>query len=332
MRKRFFVAALVLMASAFIVFLATRPRRWPPLPNPNGYNDFLSAAMLVTGDPYAASTNTHEVFRDFMATNAEPLRLARLGLTRRCAVPTEGVGTNFSPILNDLAGLKRVGQLIAAEGKFAEQENRIPDAVQSYLTAIRYGNEMSRNGFIINRLVGIACEAMGFEPLVKLVPRLTCDQSRVIVAELEKMDRDGVTWKEIMHPEHRYLWADLKSSGNPLTVVSDWRDAQAAVKKAEQKHNRLNARLRLLTVELTLLCYQAEQGRVPERLEQLVPKYLQRVPEDPFSHRPLIYRPNGTNWLLYSVGIDGIDDGGKPVQRSVFGTVQKGDLFYDSPY
>jgi hypothetical protein len=94
--------------------------------------------------------------------------------------------------------------------------------------------------------------------------------------------------------------------------------------------------LRLLRVglaaELALRCYQSERGRVPMGLEQLVPHFLQRVPADPFSGRPLIYDPTGTHWLLYSVGEVGVDDGGKPVGRSVSGTVTRGDLFNDSPF
>jgi hypothetical protein len=93
------------------------------------------------------------------------------------------------------------------------------------------------------------------------------------------------------------------------------------------------AHLRLLTAELAARCYRSDQGRAPSSLEQLVPKYLQRVPLDPFNRgRPMIFLPQGTNWLLYSVGEDGVDDGGKRVGRSVSGTVTKGDLFYDSPY
>jgi hypothetical protein len=98
------------------------------------------------------------------------------------------------------------------------------------------------------------------------------------------------------------------------------------------RHKRIAAHLRLLIAELALRCYQSEQGRAPTNLEQLVPAYRQRVPTDPFSRRPMIYRPKGTNWLLYSVGEDGVDDGGKPVSRSAIGTITKGDLFYDSPY
>jgi hypothetical protein len=66
-----------------------------------------------------------------------------------------------------------------------------------------------------------------------------------------------------------------------------------------------------------------------------VPKYLQRVPSDPFSGHPLVCRPQGTTWLLYSVGPDRVDDGGKPMTRDNSGNgpvVYKGDLFYDSPW
>jgi hypothetical protein len=75
-----------------------------------------------------------------------------------------------------------------------------------------------------------------------------------------------------------------------------------------------------------------EQSRKPTELKQLVPEYLQRVPLDPFSGRPMVYRQQGSNWLLYSVGEDGVDDGGESVADSVPGTVRKGDLFYNSPY
>jgi hypothetical protein len=86
--------------------------------------------------------------------------------------------------------------------------------------------------------------------------------------------------------------------------------------------------LRLLAAELALRCYRSKHGQPPARLDDLVPALLKRVPLDPFSNRPMIYRPQGTNWLLYSVGTDGVDDGGKRAGRDIS---SKGDLFFDSP-
>ena len=89
---------------------------------------------------------------------------------------------------------------------------------------------------------------------------------------------------------------------------------------------------RLLAAELALRCYQSEKSRIPARLDNLVTNYLSKVPPDPFSGRPLIYRRQGTDWLLYSVGPDGVDDGGRSVGRAGAGTVTRRDLFYDSKY
>lgn len=69
----------------------------------------------------------------------------------------------------------------------------------------------------------------------------------------------------------------------------------------------------LALTDLAVRRFQLAQGRAPENLDQLVPKYLPRVPTDPFDGRPLRYRmtADGT-FTIYSVGHDGVDDGGNP--------------------
>ena len=210
--------------------------------------------------------------------------------------------------------------------------NRFADAAQSYVDAIRLGKEISRGGFIINRLVGITCEAHGGTLLSKLVPKINPQEARPVISELEKIDSTGITWEEVLRSHNRLSRHQLRTGFNPITWgMALWQRRQA-IQRAERVHNRVIAHERLLTAELAVRCYQSEQGRLPSRLEQLVPKYLQQVPSDPFSGRPLIYHPHGANWLLYCVGEDGVDDGGKRVGSSVSGTVTTGDLFYDSPY
>ena len=52
-------------------------------------------------------------------------------------------------------------------------------------------------------------------------------------------------------------------------------------------------------------------NQFPATLAELVPKYLPLVPIDPFDGQPLRYRPDRTHVLLYSVGQDQKDDGGR---------------------
>ena len=42
-----------------------------------------------------------------------------------------------------------------------------------------------------------------------------------------------------------------------------------------------------------------------------MPKYFDKVPDDLFSGKPLTYKPEKDGYLLYSVGVNGIDDGGR---------------------
>lgn len=57
--------------------------------------------------------------------------------------------------------------------------------------------------------------------------------------------------------------------------------------------------------------YRREHGKPPDRLSDLVPKLLPRVPADPFSGQPLRYVVREDEYVIYSVGPDGVDDGGR---------------------
>jgi hypothetical protein len=178
--RKLLVALMIVAALSVVVLLAVttaRPPPRPPLPSPNGYDDFVTAGGAVTGDLDNSSTLDHDALRDLIATNTESLRLLRLGLSRECAVPGDPSSTNFGAIYTGLIFVKRVASLLHAEGRFAEMENRTGDAARSYVDAIRLGNNMSRGGVVITRLVGIACENIGTIPLIKLLPQLNSEQT-----------------------------------------------------------------------------------------------------------------------------------------------------------
>ncbi|MDB6110705.1 MAG: hypothetical protein JWR69_2455 [Pedosphaera sp.] len=68
---------------------------------------------------------------------------------------------------------------------------------------------------------------------------------------------------------------------------------------------------RLMVTAIALKRFHLVHGAYPERLEILVPDYLQRPPIDPMDGKPLRYRLRpGGEFLLYSVGEDGEDNGG----------------------
>ena len=73
-----------------------------------------------------------------------------------------------------------------------------------YVDSIRLGNELSRGGCVVHRLVGCACEADAFIQLGRLVPTLEPKEARWLIAELEKIDSATVTWDEVRRNECRF--------------------------------------------------------------------------------------------------------------------------------
>jgi hypothetical protein len=56
--------------------------------------------------------------------------------------------------------------------------------------------------------------------------------------------------------------------------------------------------------------YRLLNGKFPAKAEDVLGERLPRVPADPFDGRPLRFKPDGKDLVLYSVGVDGVDDGG----------------------
>lgn len=339
------IALLVVAMMVAVMFIGRRPAL-SALPNPNGYDDLLKAGQALAGNMGDVATSLDPaILRALVATNAEALRLLRVGISRHCAVDTDAQIANFSTVSGDMTAMKALARLLSAEGRLAEMENRPADAARSYVDAIRLGSEMSRGGLMLNRLVGIACEGMGSMALVKLLPKLTCDQVRPLAAELERIDDSTVPWRDVMQNENHFARVQVGRYPNPIRLLLDLWNTRDTRLKCEERHDLAAARLRLLIAELALRSYRCDRGHGPESLAQLVPKYLHHVPADPFSRKPLVYGPTRTNWLLYSLGPDRVDDGGKPMGKVISGddpivygssksskANQKGDLLYDSPW
>jgi len=57
--------------------------------------------------------------------------------------------------------------------------------------------------------------------------------------------------------------------------------------------------------------FRLARGSLPENLNELVPQFLSAVPGDPFDGQPLRYHRLGKGYVIYSVGRDGLDDGGR---------------------
>ena len=74
---------------------------------------------------------------------------------------------------------------------------------------------------------------------------------------------------------------------------------------------RATMRFEVTRLAFALAEYRARQGSYPAKLADLVPKYVDRLPRDIFIDGDLHYRQQGDGCLLYSIGPNGKDDGGR---------------------
>ncbi len=84
-----------------------------------------------------------------------------------------------------------------------------------------------------------------------------------------------------------------------------------AVTAASNVEDRATMQFDLARLAFALAAYHADHGTCPAKLADLVPKYAAAVPKDIFAAADLHYQLEGGGYLLYSVGMNGKDDGGK---------------------
>lgn len=89
-----------------------------------------------------------------------------------------------------------------------------------------------------------------------------------------------------------------------------------AVRKVNDAADRAEQLQSNLQIAFALAAYHRDHGRYPAKLEMLTPAYLPRTPDDIFSGKALIYRPTDKGYILYSVGTNGRDDGGRSYHES----------------
>ncbi|MEO1999423.1 MAG: hypothetical protein ABGZ17_29610 [Planctomycetaceae bacterium] len=108
----------------------------------------------------------------------------------------------------------------------------------------------------------------------------------------------------------RLLLATNKTRGKTMgeILVALLLPAAANAQQAEDRGLQRQANLR---VAIALAGYRTQHGTYPESLKRLAPDMLKQIPTDLFAGKPLNYRRTSDGYLLYSIGPNEQDDGGR---------------------
>src|ERR1041384_5027743 len=123
------VAAIAFVASLF--YVRSRTAAIPyllPLPNPNGFDDFLLAAEAIQGSPIEVSSSQLDELRSCIEKNQKALRWVRAGLSHESVVPVPTSEKAFEKALYTSTNLINLVFLVERQADFAGLENRKMDA------------------------------------------------------------------------------------------------------------------------------------------------------------------------------------------------------------
>jgi hypothetical protein len=235
--------------------------------------------------------------------------------------------TTFLP---DIQQLRVLNRALAAEARLADGEGRHADAAGVYLDCVRLGDAAARGGLLVHELVGIAIRSTGLQGLARQLPHLNATELSELQTRLQQLSAEREPFAELLVREKMsaatsYPWT-LR-----LTYQLDDSMIKPAIDASQNARLRSDAQLLLVQAEAAVRHYTLEHGAPPKSLSELVPRYFETTPIDPYSDRPLVYRRTADGYLLYSVGINGRDDGGTRATLSNATTsVGSGDLFFDA--
>jgi hypothetical protein len=145
---------------------------------------------------------------------------------------------------------------------------------------------------------------------------LSIDCAKDAIRRLIEIDRSREPYAVLADRDRQWVRTSSAWRTRFAAAIEDWGKADWRHPGYSWTFQSRDAPLRLLMTDLAVRLYQDEQGRWPIELKELVPRYLPALPIDPFSGEPVRYRSMGEEFLVYSVGYDGKDDGGRFSSRS----------------
>ena len=215
--------------------------------------------------------------------------------------------------------LRSIGRAIDARRKALDDKRQYDEAAGCSLSILKICQMQARGGLAVDTLVSHAVEGVGTYTLIANRKRITEATMRDALQFLTAMDSQreptsAVFQRDVAYFSRTMRWriALERQVACHIFGPSSHPDDLATQEQLDSMRSSRQAGCRLLYTDLAIRLFQQDNGRLPQSLDELVPKYLATVPTDPYADKPLRYRADGNAYTLYSIGSDRVDNGGTP--------------------
>jgi hypothetical protein len=278
-------------------------------------HDARSAANLLgyeatlasqEGDPGAAVNFVRGVIGAARSVGDEPMLLSamiRLAGDAQAVDALERALAQGEPPAQDLEAVQALLEKEAADAVFVQAARGERAIMHQTLLALRNGKlsladlDGGRMGGLEKGLVNLSGPTLGRQSHAHYL-RLMNEYIRAVQLPLEEQP------------------AAIKTlQGKVIQAKVNYEIVTAllfpAILNVTNAHQRGVGNLRCAFVAVALERYRRDHGGWPDTLDALVPRYLDAVPKDPQDGKPLRYQRRSDGVVVYWLGHDGTDDGGK---------------------
>jgi hypothetical protein len=282
LKKKFALAAVLVVLGALASLIPIKPTAIPdePLPNPNGYEDFVKGAAMLSQSLGDATKLPIEELRPFVATNQPALEIIRTGLAKSCQVIPYQLGTTNNDQLTFLGAQKRVAHAFVAASRLALFEARTNDAAIFALDCTRFGAESSRGGVVIDDMVGLAIRSIGLARLQEAVPGTDTNTVRVIIATLDNIAARQETCEVVFNRERHWMrQGRFGRAGVFNQLIHPFLNRKMRARTEQKFVTGMNT-LQHTKLRAAAHAYELDHAKPPATARDLVPQYLKSVPLD----------------------------------------------------
>jgi hypothetical protein len=308
------------LAAIFPLLLFYRLMTPPPvpsveLPNPNGYDDFIAAGNMI-GQAAANKLRTFQQLTDDqlgieLANHNSAFARMHEGLSKPVMYPY-----TYKPVPQEnIIAIDHLVHAVQAQAAWFDRRGNAQLQLENGLTLLKLAHgEMRGSPPESYNLSLNEFEWYGYDGIMGLLPRLSAEECIRVANELWDLDQHRESWETRLERQ-RIIDANSGWKNHVRSILQQWSGDE--YKWARDDYFRQVVGCRVTIAALGIQAYLMDQKRLPEKLADLVPRYLPAVPDDPYGDGRIKYRVVAYRYMLYSNGPDDDDDGGKPLEMGV---------------
>lgn len=309
------------VAYLLVRLLTPEPLPKTALPVPNGYDDFIAAGELA---PPNLLTRARQVFAakqgaPLVTEVAAELKSLQpvydrieIGMQRDCAMDLHVLAGSNQQKGAERRALRSAEESLWLQYAYQYKQGSVAEQADSLFKIIDFVNKAYRGAGITwldDSESGDTVDSL-IDMLGEMLPQFDAAECCDIARRLYQLDQSREPWEDRVRVE-RLIDIHESWRSHLRIVLSELGGWDPYDWHQDNRLRRLEEH-RSVTMAYAVRAYCLEHHQPPRNVESLVPDYLPATPDDPYDGKLMKLTVTDDTVSVYSVGEDGVDDGGAP--------------------